>query len=81
MSKRIPTPLSGLGVEAKAMELVVEWMLEMGFQEVTFETNSLCLHNALKGVSTTTALVETITDSIMFQAKNYRFFYVSHVNR
>nr|POF09573.1 hypothetical protein CFP56_41711 [Quercus suber] len=81
MSRKITAPLSALSVEAKAMELAVEWTLEMGFREVTFETDSLCLHNALKGVATSASLVETITDSILRQAQNYRFFDVSHVKR
>jgi len=68
LSRKIPVLLSALSAEAKAIELVVEWTLEMRFREVTFETDSLSLHNALKGVSTTAALVETITDSILRQA-------------
>lgn len=81
MSRKIPVPVSALSVEAKALELAMEWTLDMGFQEVTFETDSLSLHNALKGVSTIAAMVETITDSILCQAQNYRFFDVSHVKR
>ena len=81
MSNRIPAPLSPLGVEAKAIEIAVAWTLEMGFREVTFETDSLNLFNALKGVSATASSVETITDNILFQAQNYSFFDVTHVRR
>ena len=53
----------------------------MGFREVTYKTDSLSLHNALKGVSTTAALVEIIMDNILHQAQCYRSFDVSHVKR
>lgn len=58
MSKRVPATLAALKAEAKSMETVVQFVWEMGFREVDFETNSLTLKNILSGTSVAQPLLK-----------------------
>ena len=81
MSKRIPTTLAVLEAEVKSMETVVQFVWEMGFREVYFETNSLTLRNILRGTSEAPASIETVMDSILAQMEKFRFVSFTHVKR
>ena len=81
MSKRIPTTLAVLEAEAKSMETVVQFVWEMGFREVYFETDSLTLRNILTGTSKAPASIETVMDSILAQMEKFRFVSFTHVKR
>ena len=81
MSKRIPTTLAVLEAEAKSMETVVQFVWEMGFREVYFETDSFTLRNILTGTSEAPASIETVMDSILAQMEKFRFVSFTHVKR
>ena len=63
------------------METVVQFVWEMGFREVYFETDSLTLRNILTGTSEAPASIETIMDSILAQMEKFRFVSFTHVKR
>ena len=81
MSKRIPANLAALEVEAKSMEIAIQFAWEMGFRDVYFKTDSSTLKNILKGLSEAPASIETIMDNILAQLGNFRFVSFSHVKR
>ena len=81
MSKRIPTTLAVLEAEAKSMETVVQFVWEMGFREVYFETDSFTLRNILTGTSEALASIEIVMDSILAQMEKFRFVSFTHVKR
>lgn len=79
MSKRFPAKLAALEVEAKSMETAVHFAWEMRFREVYFETDSITLYNILTGNTEAPASIETLTDSILSQMREFRFVSFSHV--
>ncbi|XP_075654786.1 uncharacterized protein LOC142624952 [Castanea sativa] len=79
MSKRIPTTLAALEIEAKSMEIAVHFAWEMGFREVYFETDSCSLKNILTGILVAFASIETIIESILAQMDKFRFTSFTHV--
>ncbi|XP_065635361.1 uncharacterized protein LOC136070030 [Quercus suber] len=81
MSKRHPATLASLEVEAKSMEIAVQFVWEMGFREVYFKTNSSTLKNILTGTSKAPASIETITNSILAQMDKFHFVSFIHVKR
>ena len=63
------------------METVVQFVWEMGFREVYFETDSFTLRNILTGTSEAPASIETVMDSILAQMEKFRFVSFTHVKR
>ena len=63
------------------METVVQFVWEMGFREVYFETDSFTLRNILTGTSEAPASIETVMDSILAQMEKFRFVAFTHVKR
>ena len=63
------------------METVVQFVWEMGFREVYFETDSLTLRNILTGTSDAPASIETVMDSILAQMEKFHFVSFTHVKR
>ena len=63
------------------METVVQFVWEMGFREVYFETDSFTLRNILTGTSKAPASIETVMDSILAQMEKFRFVSFTHVKR
>ena len=79
--KKIHTPLDALAAEAKAMEISIQFTWDMGFREVTFETDSNHLCKILQGKVEADYSVETICESILMQVGSFRFVHFSHVKR
>ena len=78
---KIPAPLAVLEIEAKAMETTVLFTLEMGFNEVTLEMNSLTLCRVLSGLTEPPSSIETIAASILSLVQCFSIFSFSHVKR
>ena len=81
MCKRILANLFALDAKAKSMEIAVQFVWEMGFREVYFETDSSTLKNILTGLSKAPASLEPVTASIMAQLNKFRFVSFCHVKR
>ena len=73
MSRRFPAPLAALEAEAKTMEAAAIFAWEMGFREVTFETDSLLLYRSLLGTSEPPSSIETIISSILSLVQFFQF--------
>ena len=50
LSQKLAHPLGALEIEAKAMEVEVQFALNVRVSDVTFEGDSLSIYNALRGV-------------------------------
>nr|XP_023923255.1 uncharacterized protein LOC112034669 [Quercus suber] len=81
MSKKISFPLGPLEAEAKAMEAAIQFAFDIGIREVTFETDSLLLYNALQGNNAAASSIENVVSGILSQIQNFRFADFSHIKR
>lgn len=72
MNKKISIPLGPLEAEAKAMEAAIQFAIDIGVREVTFETDSLLLYNALQGNTLATSSIENVVSGILLQIQNFR---------
>ena len=50
LSRKLAFPLGTLEIEAKAMEVGVQFALDIGVRDATLEGNSICICNALQGM-------------------------------
>ena len=81
MNKKISIPLGPLEAEAKAMEAAIQFAIDIGVREVTFETDSLLLYNALQGNTLATSSIENVVSGILLQIQNFRYADFSHIKR
>ncbi|XP_075650086.1 uncharacterized protein LOC142620631 [Castanea sativa] len=80
MSK-ISIPLGPLEAEAKAIEAAIQFAIDIGIREFTFETDSLLLFNALQGTNAAASSIVNIVSGILFQSQNFRSVNFSHIKR
>ena len=66
MSKKISISLGPLEAEVKAMEAAIQFGIDIGVREVTFETDSLLLYNALQGNNAAASSIENVVSGILF---------------
>ncbi|KAK7825031.1 putative ribonuclease h protein, partial [Quercus suber] len=81
ISEKISFSLGPLEAEAKAMEAAIQFAIDIGVREVTFETDFLLLYNALQGNNAATSSIENVVSGILFQIQNFRFAGFSHIKR
>ena len=67
MNKKISIPLGPLEAEA-----AIQFAIDIGVREVTFETDSLLLYNALQGNTLATSSIENVVSGILLQIQNFR---------
>ena len=60
LSQKLARPLGALEIEAKAMEVAVQFALDVGVRDVTFEGDFLSICNALRGGSELSSSMQNI---------------------
>ncbi|XP_050277759.1 uncharacterized protein LOC126719221 [Quercus robur] len=67
ISKKINAPLGPLEAEVKAWEEGVKFVREVGVYDFKLEGDSLVVFNALRGLSTTHAAVESVIRGVLME--------------
>ncbi|XP_023929798.1 uncharacterized protein LOC112041128 [Quercus suber] len=78
LSQKLARPFGALETKAKAMEVGVQFALDVGVRDVTFEGDSLCICNALRGVSEVPLFVQNIVFGLSHLVRNFRTYAFSH---
>lgn len=81
LSRKLAFPLGALEIEAKAMEVEVQFALDVRVRDVTFKGDSLCISNALQGVDEVSSSVQNIVFGTLHLAQVFRSFAFSHTKR
>ena len=81
LSQKLARPLGALEIEAKAMEVAVQFALDVGVRDVTFEGDSLSICNALRGGSEVPLSVQNIIFGLFHLVRNFRSYVFSHTKR
>ena len=81
LSQKLARPLGELEIEAKAMEVAVQFALDVGVRDVTFEGDSLSICNALRGRSELSSSVQNIIFGLSHLVRNFRSYGFSHIKR
>ena len=81
LSQKLARPLGALEIEAKAMEVAVQFALDVGVRDVTFEGDSLSICNALRGRSELSSSVQNIIFGLSHLVRNFRSYGFSHIKR
>ncbi|XP_075656389.1 uncharacterized protein LOC142626453 [Castanea sativa] len=68
-------------VEAKAMEVVVQFAKDVGIREATFKGDSLIVSGAIQGVGDVPSSIQNIVYSITQELQSFRVAEVSYVKR
>uniref|UniRef100_A0A7N2LUQ1 RNase H type-1 domain-containing protein n=1 Tax=Quercus lobata TaxID=97700 RepID=A0A7N2LUQ1_QUELO len=58
LSRRLALPLGALKIEAKAMEVGVQFAMDVGVRDVMLEGDSMCICNALQGMGEASSSVQ-----------------------
>ncbi|XP_075659272.1 uncharacterized protein LOC142629188 [Castanea sativa] len=81
LSRKLALPLGVLETEAKAMEVGVQFALDVGVRDVTLEGDSLFICNALQGLGEASSSVHNIIARTLHLAKSFRIVVFSHTKR
>lgn len=81
LSRKFALPLGVLETEAKAMEVGVQFALDVGVRDVTLEGDSLGICNALQGLCNVSSSVHNIIAGTLHLAKGFRNVAFSHIKR
>nr|XP_023873208.1 uncharacterized protein LOC111985788 [Quercus suber] len=81
LSKKITAPLKALEIEAKAVEVGLQFAKDLSIQEFILEGDSLLVINALKELSLPPSSVAAIISSSMSVSHEFRKIVFSHVRR
>ena len=81
LSQKLARTLGALGTEAKATEVGIQFALDVGVRDVTFEGDVLSICNALKGVGEVSTSVQTIVAGMSHLVKAFRTYAFSHTKR
>ncbi|KAK9988783.1 hypothetical protein SO802_029022 [Lithocarpus litseifolius] len=81
LSQKLARSLGALETETKAMEVGVQFALDIGIRDVTFEGDSLSVYNALKGVGEVSSTAQNIVYGLSHLVRNFRTFAFSHTKR
>ncbi|XP_075664485.1 uncharacterized protein LOC142634090 [Castanea sativa] len=78
LSRKLALPLRVLETKAKAMEIGVQFALDVGVRDVTLKGDSLCICNALQGLCKTSSSVHNIIarSSTLQKALGMLFFHI-----
>ena len=63
------------------MEVAVQFALDVGVRDVTFEGDSLSICNTLRGVSKVSSSVQNIVFRLSHLVRNFRSYAFSHTKR
>jgi len=78
LSRKLALPLGVLETEAKAMEVGVQFALDVGARDLTLEGDSLCICNALQGLGEASSSVHNFVTGTLHLAKGFRNAAFSH---
>ena len=81
LSTQLPLPLGPLEAEAQAMDVAISFAKEIGLQEVTFESDSSVLIEALLDKSKVPISIENIITGIHAKLQHFRQHQILHVKR
>ena len=81
LSQKLALPLGALEIKAKAMEVGVQFALDVGVRDVTVEGDSKCICNALQGQGETASSVQNVVAGTIHLAQAFRNIVFSHTKR
>ena len=81
MSRKKNLPLRVLELEAKALEIGVKLVKEVGLRDVVFEGDSQLIINAVHGIGEVEAPVQNIIQGVLRKAQGFRMFDFLHIKR
>ncbi|KAL0014778.1 hypothetical protein SO802_001847 [Lithocarpus litseifolius] len=81
LSHKLARPLGALETEAKAMEVGIQFALDVGVWDVIFEGDALSICNALRGVGEVATLVQNLVVGMSQRVKAFRSYAFSHTKR
>ena len=70
-----------LETEAKAMEIGVTFVMEVGVRDITFKGDSLVICNAIYGLSEAAPSVQNVVIRILKRVQDFHTFAFSHTKR
>ena len=81
LSQKLALPLGALEIEAKAMEVGVQFALDVAVRDVTMEGDSKCICDALQGRGETASSVQNVVAGTIHLAQAFRNIIFSHTKR
>ena len=81
LSQKLALPLGALEIEAKAMEVGIQFALDVGVRDVTMEGDSKCICDALLGLGETASSVQNVVAGTIHLARAFRNIVFSHTKR
>ena len=81
LSQKLAHPLGALETKAKAIEVGVQFALDVGVRDVTFEGDSLSIYNALRGVGEVSTFVQNIVSRMSHLVQAFRTYAFPHTKR
>ncbi|KAK7841475.1 putative ribonuclease h protein [Quercus suber] len=81
LNRKLTLSFEVLETKAKAMEVGVQFALDIGVRDVTLGGDSLCIYNALQGLGKASSSVHNIVAGMLHLAKGFRNVAFSHTKR
>ena len=81
LSKKIWVPLKAIEIEAKAVEVGLQFAKDLSIRDFILEGDSLLVINALKELSPPPSFVAAIISSSLLVSQEFRHVVFSHVRR
>ena len=81
LSQKLALPLGALEIESKAMEVEVQFALDVGVRDVMLEGDSKCICNALQGLGETASSVQNVVAGMIHLAQAFRSIAFSHTKK
>ena len=81
MSKKVDLPLGALATKAKALEIRVTFIEEVGLKDVVFEGDSQLIINVVHGIGEAEVSVLNIIHGVLRKAQCFRTFDFLHIKR
>ena len=81
LSKKIWAPLKAIEIEAKAVEVGLQFAKDLSIRDFILEGDSLLVINALKELSPPPSFVAAIISSFLLVSQEFRHVVFSHVRR
>ena len=81
LSHKLARPLGVLETKAKAMEVGIQFALDVGVRDVIFEGDALSICNALRGVGEVYTFVQNLVVDMSQRVKVFRSYAFSHTKR
>ena len=81
LGTQLPLPLGPVEAEAKAMDVAISFAMDIGLQEVTFESDCSVFIGALSDKSKVPISIENIVTGIHNKLQNFRQHQMLHIKR